>query len=432
MRGSLGASGFYGWHIVGFSALMVATTAPGQTAAVSVFIDPMLADLGISRSAISTAYLVGTLTGAVAMPFVGRALDRFGVRRVMAVIGAVFALALCALSAVSSIVGLTAGFVAIRMAGQGALGLAATTAVALWFDRRRGTAMGLVNAVGVSLISLAPVLLESLIAQTGWRRAWLIEGLVVAALVLPVALLGMRDRPADLGQRPDGRITDAASPPRPAWGLTRAVALRTPFFWTVTGGIAATGMLSTAINFHQIDLLTAHGLSTVEAAANFVPQTVANLVSTLGVGMLADRLRSRVLVALAMAFLGGALLLGTSVTPGLSAVALGVLLGAANGSIRAIEAATFPRHFGTTHIGAIRGVVTGVSVGSTAFGPVLFAVVYEATASYTPALLGALPLPLLVIVAAVFVRPPEVPAPGGRADAAGVGPAADTVALADG
>jgi MFS family permease len=183
---------------------MVAMTAPGQTAAVSVFIDPMIDDLGVSRSAISTAYLVGTLSGAVAMPLVGRLLDRFGVRRVMVVIGLVFAAALCALSAVGSIVGLTAGFVVIRMAGQGALGLTATTAVALWFTRRRGTAMGLVSAIGASAISLAPVLLETLVSDWGWRRTWLAEGIAVAVIVLPVAWFAMRDRPADLSQHPEG------------------------------------------------------------------------------------------------------------------------------------------------------------------------------------------------------------------------------------
>jgi hypothetical protein len=48
-------------------------TAPGQTAAVSGLIEPMLGGLGSSRTALSTAYLVGTLTGAAAMPLVRRA-----------------------------------------------------------------------------------------------------------------------------------------------------------------------------------------------------------------------------------------------------------------------------------------------------------------------------------------------------------------------
>lgn len=80
--------GFYGWRIVGYAALAFAATGPGQTAGVSLFVDPLIRDLGISRSAVSTAYLIGTLAGALALPWVGRALDRYGVRRTMAVIGA--------------------------------------------------------------------------------------------------------------------------------------------------------------------------------------------------------------------------------------------------------------------------------------------------------------------------------------------------------
>ncbi|SNR80257.1 Major Facilitator Superfamily protein [Haloechinothrix alba] len=408
-RGPRSPSGFYGWHIVGYATLMVAASAPGQTAAVSVFIDPMIAELGISRSTVSAAYLVGTLSGAFAMPFVGRMLDRFGVRRVMTVIGLVFSAALCALAGVSSVVGLTGGFVAIRMAGQGALGLAATTAVALWFDKRRGTALGVVSAIGASAIALAPVLLEGVvIAQWGWRSAWLAQGVTIALVVLPVAWFGMRDRPADLGQRPDGAPDDGSSGERHAWGLTRAAALRTPFFWVVTAAIATVSLLVTAINFHQISLLGEQGLSATEAAANFIPQTVTNLLATFAAGYLADRVHNRILLVACMACLLGGLVLATVVSPGVLAVLLGLLIGAAGGSVRALEAATLTRYFGTAHIGAIRGTVSAVMVGSTAFGPLAFAGVFELAGSYVPALLVASAMPVTVAIAAIVIRPPHV------------------------
>lgn len=401
------ASGFYGWHIVGWSALLVAATAPGQTAAVSVFIDPMIAELGISRSAVSTAYLVGTLAGAAAMPFVGRALDRFGGRRVMVVIAVVFAVALAALSTVDSIIGLTSGFVVIRMAGQGALNLAATTVVALWFHRRRGTAIGIVSAIGASAICLAPVLLERLIAHWGWRTTWLAEGIAIAVIVIPIAWFAIRDRPADLGQQPDGAShDDAAAAAAAGWGVTRAVALRTPFFWVLTTMVASIWMLVTGINFHQISLLTARGLSTAEAAGNFIPQTVASLIATFAAGNLTDRLPAKHLIVASMATLIGALALGAVVRSGTIAIVFGTLIGAAGGAVRGFEAATFARYFGTRHIGAIRGVVTSLSVGASAFGPLLFATLHDATGSYSPALLGAILLPALVIGAALITRPP--------------------------
>ncbi|GAB2929959.1 MFS transporter [Rhodococcus aerolatus] len=381
-------------------------TAPGQTAAVSVFLDPMIRDLGVSRSAVATAYLVGTLAGAAAMPFVGRALDRWGARRTMAVVGAGFGAVLLGLSAVTGVLGLTAGFVGIRMAGQGALGLVASTVAALWFTRRRGTAIGIVTATGSAGISLAPVVLERVVAGLGWRETWAVEGLLVWAVVLPVALLGLRDRPADLGQHPDGVVATAADTARDAAGATRAQALRTPFFWVVVSGVAVSGTLSTAVAFHQVALLGERGLSPTEAAANFLPQTVAGLAATLGVGVLVDRFSPRWLTSASMLTLAAGLLWGTVVSPGVSALGYGAAIGAAGGAIRSLEAASFPRVFGTAHIGSIRGVVTAVSVGSTAFGPVLFALVRERTGAFTEALLWTSPLPLAVALVAVAVRPP--------------------------
>ena len=398
---------FYGWHIVAYAAIALAATAPGQTAAVSAFIDPMIRDLGVSRGQISTAYLVGTLTGAGAMPFVGRAIDRFGTRRSMLVIGTLFGAVLLSLSLVHGLTGLTLGFVGIRLLGQGALGLTATTAAARWFVRRRGSALGIVSAAGAAGISAAPLLLERLISAHGWRTAWIVEGLLIWAVVIPLAIFAMKDDPAHLGQRPDGVPVEEHDAHRAERGATRREAFRTPFFWVLTAGVAVSGLLSTAVAFHQISLLGERGLSTAEAAANFMPQTIAGLVATLATGHLVDRISSRWLTAASMLMLAGALVWAVVVDPGWSAIGFGVALGASGSSIRALESASVPKYFGTKHLGSIRGFVASISVGSTAFGPLLFATGFEATGSYTTVLLGSVALPLAVVVAAVVVKPPR-------------------------
>lgn len=398
--------GFYGWRMVVFASIALALTGPGQTFGVSVFVDPMIQDLGISRTQISTAYLMGTLIGALALPWIGQSIDRFGVRRTMAVIGLLFSIMLMSMSLVSNFVGLTAGFIGIRMMGQGALSLVATTAVALWFTRKRGLAMGIVSAAGGVGMTLVPLAGERLIFGMGWRTAWLIEGLVVLVVVVPLALLAIRNRPSDIGQHVDG---DPAPPEGGAevWGVTRAEALRTGFFWLVTAAVATVSLLTTAVVFHQIDLLGSRGLTPTEAASNFIPQTVATLIATLGIGALADRISPRAVLAASMAMMAIGLVLGVIAAPGLLAISFGMLIGASGGAIRVVEATELPRYFGTLHIGAIRGVVTSVGIAGAALGPLLFSLFHDVTGDYSAVLLSSLVLPLAVIVGAFLVRLPR-------------------------
>ncbi len=406
-RAALAPSGFYGWYIVVYSTIALAATGPGQTVGVSLFVDPLIDELGLTRSSVSTAYLIGTLGGAVALPWIGRALDRFGVRRTMVVVGTGFGAVLLGLSFATSLPGLTIGFVGLRMAGQGALGLTASTAVALWFQRRRGTAAGIVSALGAVGISSTPIILEPLIADLGWRNVWRIEAVAVWLIVIPLGLV-MRDHPADLGQHPDGPSRTGRLPvaPHRVEGATRAEAVRHPYFWLICTAVAVTGLLTTAVAFHQISLLTARGLTTVEAAANFIPQTIAGLLSTLAAGYLMDRVAGRWMIIASMLVLGAGLWWGTVVTPGLSAFGFGAMLGAAGSMIRTVEIAALPRYFGTLHIGSIRGLVASISVAGTACGPVLFAVVFERAGSYAPVLLACSAAPVLIALWALIAREP--------------------------
>jgi len=378
-------------------------TAPGQTAGLSVFTDPLISELDISRTGISASYFFGTIIGASAQPFVGRALDRFGARLVTAVIGAVFAAVLLALSFVADIAGLTAGFVGVRMLGQGALSLAATTAVARAITQHRGLALGVTSAIGSAGISLAPVALERLISAVGIQAAWRWEALIVAAVVIPVALLlpGRSRRMFPLADPSTAQILIQ----RESWGLGEAA--RTGMFWVIAISLAVSGMLSTGLAFHQIAILGERGLTPFEAAANFLPQTVTGIAATLLVGVFIDRVSPKVFVIFSMLTLAGSLLLLPVVAADWTAVLYGLILGAAGGSLRGMEAAAYVRYYGTAHIGSIRGVATAIGLASTALGPIALSVGVDISGSFTSPAVAFSILPLVVAVVTVFVRPPH-------------------------
>ena len=392
---------FPGWRILGLAILTAALTGPGQTIGVSVFVDHFIADLELSRSGVSTAYLFGTLTAAFALPIVGRQIDARGVRKGMTTIGVGFAVALALMSGVNGFVTLAAGFVLIRLFGQGALSLVSTVAVTLWFRSRRGFVLGLLATGTGMLMSLVPFGSNAVIDAVGWRTAWLVLAGVILCTVVPIGWFGMIDRPSDLGLEPDGAAIDMTIETKAPTSSTRREAVRTPRFWVLVAATATVGMLSTALNFHQISLLGDAGLTPGQAAAMFLPQFVGTALSGVAFGWLSDRLTGRTLIPLSMATLTTTLLLASSLTGGALVVLYALLLGASGGASRSIGSTLMPRWFGTDHIGSITGLSTLVGVASTAVGPVAYSLARDVTGNYTTASLVFVAVPVTVALVAI-------------------------------
>ncbi len=384
-------------------------TAPGQTIGVSVFIDPIIGELGLSRSEVSSAYLIGTLLGALALPAVGRGVDRIGARWAMTIVGLAFGGGLVAMAGVQGFITLAAGFTLIRWLGQGSLSLVSIVAITHWFDRRRGLVFGVAMTVISALMSLAPVLLNLAIEAYSWRTAWLLAAAAVWVVVVPIGWFGIVDRPADVGQQPDGDAAPdpGAPPPAAAAAHTRRQALGAGRFWVLSATVATTSLLITALNFHQISILGEAGLSATAAAAMFLPQVAGAIVAGLVVGALSDRVATRYLLAAAMTLMAAALLLVQIIEPGWQVVVYAVTLGAAGGAQRPLAATVLPRWFGLAHIGSIQGVSTLVGVGASAVGPVALSLARTWLGGYTAAAVTFVAIPALIGAAGLTVTEPR-------------------------
>lgn len=402
--------------MLALAVLSLTLTGPGQTIGVAVFTDHFVDDLGLSRSEVSTAYLIGTLVGAAVLPWVGRAIDRRGVRLAQMVIAVAFATALFGMSLVDGFVALAIGFTGIRFLGQGALTLVATVTVSVRFVRNRGTALGIFNTATGALMALVPVVVAVIIDAVGWRTAWRVLAVVVLLIVTPIAAFGYRNLPrgsaattpadsaagtSSTAGGSDDLASDGLAPDHLAF--ERGEAVRTPQFWmlAVTNGTA--GMLVTGLNFHQIDLLGRAGLSATAAAALFIPQMVGSTAAGLIVGTAADRLGTRYIPALSMGLLTAAHLLAALVGPGALVLAYSVVLGATGAALRTGTSTMVPDWYGVKNLGAIQGSLNLFTVGGSALGPVALAVVEGRFGSYPPAVLT---LSLFSVAAAVFALQP--------------------------
>lgn len=352
--------------------LGVFMTTPGQTVGVSVFIDHIGADLSLPRSQVLLLYSIGTLLGILPAPYVGRLIDRFGPRNaigfvVVAVGGA------CAL--VASAHGpwsLGLAFTLLRGTAIGGLSLVSAHMINLWFDRYRGRANA-ISMTGLAVGGLVvPGVAEQLTLAYGWRDAYLVLGTTVVVVMLPLGLLLFRNRPQTYGLLPDfGKATSKVA--LEVQGFSLIEARRTLIFWYLLAiGILANAV-GTALLLDHVRALETAGLARTAAIALLGVVTVSQVVCVLGGGVLADRYGTRrvgMLGLVVLAFTVACVMMAPDLFGG---AAYAAALGASLGVLHVVQGAGLAEHFGTRHLGNLRGVASMVGIFGAAAGPLPFA-----------------------------------------------------------
>ena len=398
---------YYGWVILFVGAVGAILSSPGQTYSVSVFIDHFIAELGISRSLVSTLYSVGTLTASFALPFVGRQIDRWGSRLMIVPISLLLGIACVYMGFVRNWLMLGIGFLVLRMLGQGSLSLASRYAINQWWVRRRGSVMGIAG-VATALLGYGgfPVLINWLIPRFGWRISYGLLGVGVVGLMVPLALLFVRDRPEAYGLLPDG-ATSLADQRDKNKGFaevhwTLAEAIRTPAFWLVSTGLASMSMLGTGLTFHIFSIFEDNGLSDTMAASVFLPTAAVAAVMQFAGGLLIDRVPVRFLLAISLFLQALALVMAPFLTTPELAYGYGVVMGTLSGLQLIIGSVVWAKYFGRQHLGVITGVVSTILVASSALGPMPFGIARDLMGSYTTILVAFAILPFGLGVANLF------------------------------
>jgi len=393
---------YYGWIVLAISTLGMAATLPGQTAGVSLFIDAFIEDLGLSRSAVSWFYTAATVLGSLALPLVGRLLDRFGPRRMAVGIIACFAASCVGMSWVSGWIGVFVGFVCLRGFGQGALGLINNHSVNLWFERRRGLAVGILGLGMAGATALFPPLIDEGIQAYGWQTTYLIMGGLLAVTMLPLGALLYRDAPERYGLSADEPTspTDSASvDDATVRGVEPDTAYRTWTFWLFTVAGVCTAGFGTGLLFHHFSILEEVGVGRDLAAQFFIPLGVVTAVFNVGTGWLVDRYPPRFLLGLQLTLFGAMMGLLPAVNTTVEVWAYGSVFGVAQGMQQALLGSAYAYYFGRLHHGTIRGLANTVFIGGTAIGPAVLALGPDFMSGFAPILWIITPIPLLLALA---------------------------------
>lgn len=416
---------YYGWVVLGAacSAMFVRNAAASLT--IAVFVYPLASELGWSRTLISGAAAVGGLAATFTSPLVGWLIDRYGARSVLTVsilILGVVTLLLYWADAGITLLGATIPWVLYIGYGTGRVifsspvQIGASVVVSRWFIRLRGRTSGILNMSHSVGMVLFPLIASVVIAQSGWRDAWLVLGtLVFAAALLPVALL-IAQRPEDVGLHPDGDEREigaqaagagGAEEEEPDWTLKQAV--RTPALWLVAIGTGLMFLMQAGTNTHSAAFFQDQGLGAVAAGVGISFNAIFLGVGSIVWGRIVERAPARYALAAVALTMAAASYLFTFTDTEIEALGYSALFGFGLGGMLTVPPVAYADYYGRRALGAIRGVTEPFTTFGQAVGVLIPGIVFDylSGGSYTAVFAGFAALGVATAVVVAFAREPR-------------------------
>jgi MFS family permease len=378
-----------------FGFLLMLLSSFGQTFFIALFGGALRASYGLSDGGLGTAYAVATTASALTLGWIGRWIDRIGVRRYTLMAALLLALACTAMAVGNHLVVLVGAFYMLRLSGQGLMVHTAQTATARTFGTGRGKALGF-TGLGMALGEAAlPGLAIASIAGLGWRSVWLIgAGAVILGTLLALACW----------REPEGQTTVAA-PVAATDAVSSGPLWRDPRMLMALPAVLASPFISTGFFFHQARLAEEKGWSLEWIAAWFVGYAVARAVSMVAMGPVIDRVGALRLLPLQLVPLALAMLaLVTSASPW--AVPFYLLpMGLSAGIASTLITAMWVELYGPERLAEIRSLTTALSVLATGLSPTIMGWLIDAHVALTSQAVGCLVYTVAAgLIAALMAR----------------------------
>lgn len=418
---------YYGWIILGAagSAMFVRNAAASLT--IAVFVYPLSEELGWSRTLISGAAAAGGLAATFMSPMVGRLIDRYGARSVLTA----SILLLCITTVLLrwsditlTVMGATIpwvfyiGYATGRVIFSSPVQIGAAVVVSRWFIRLRGRTNGILNMSHSVGMVLFPLIASIVIAQSGWRDAWFVLGvLVFVAALLPVAIL-ISERPEDLGLRPDGDAENTAdlneddtpqSEDIEESDWTVEEAKRTPTLWLLA---LATGMLflmQAGTNTHSAAFFQDQGLGAVIAGFGISFNAIFLGVGSVAWGMIVEKVPVRFVMAAVALVMATASFLFTTTNTAAEALVYSALFGFGLGGMLTVPPVAYADYYGRRSLGTIRGITEPFTTFGQAVGVLIPGIVFDyiSAESYTPFFFAAGSVGILTALISLFATQPD-------------------------
>ena len=386
----------YSWQRL-FVALVIGLVANAGMWAVVVIMPAVEAEFALTRAEASMPYTLSMLGYGLGNFVIGRWVDRVGIAT--ALMGASFgiAISLFAATLASDVVVLAAvHFILGLFAAVGFAPLMSD--ISHWFVKWRGTAMALVASANYLSGAVWPTALAGVLAQDGWRAAYLTLAVITVVVVFPLAML-LRRRVPEVAV---GVTLEAALMQRNG-GLSPA---RLQIYLGCAGIACCVAMSMPQV--HIVSYCVGLGYGPVAGAEMLSLMLFGGVLSRIAFGLLSDRLGGvrTLLFGSALQCLGLAFFLPYDGLVSLYMVSL--IFGLSQGGIVPSYALIVREYMPAKEAGARVGFVLMMTIWGMALGGWMSGWIYDVSGSYEMAFLNGIAWNLINIglVLALFFRKP--------------------------
>lgn len=383
------------WAVV-MAAMMGMAISTSYIYSIGIMIEPLEAEYGWSRAEISSGPTIAAFFAVTLSPFVGRAIDRLGPRRIGLFGSIAFCAALALLSAATPNIWSWWGlWVILALAAPFVKATVWTAAVSSLFNKSRGMALAIVlcgTGIGSSLVPLSTVYLTD---SYSWRVGYIGLGGLCALSTIPLLFLFFT---SDTDRRRVRGLASApgeAPKPKALTGVPMREALLSPTFVKLALAAFLTTVISMGTAANLVPILSEGGLPRDTAAWIAAASGICAIAGRLAGGVLLDRIDGNLVAGgcLTLSVLSYLLLV---MFPGSAMIALAavILLGVSLGVEFDAVAYLVGRHFGLLNFGVLFGTIAGLLALAGGTAPLITNFVYDQTQSYAPVLWSFVPASL--------------------------------------
>lgn len=376
-----------GWKIVLAASIGIGLgLSPVPFYTIGMFAPELAAEFGWGFGDIMMGITIMTLSVFISGPFVGSLADRYGVRKVILVSIILFSVAFSTFAfGNGSLLMFYFSWGLIAAVGAGTLPITYTRAVNLWFEDKKGLALGL-SLMGTGLFgALIKPITAWLIAEFGWRLAYVAIAALPLLIALPIALLFFYEHP-----KSKSNLKNNSSPETTPiqTGMTLKAVLKDRRFWTICIGIIPISFALGGPIPNMENLLMNKGFNKIDVASMVPLIGISVILGRLVGGWLIDHFWAPgvAFVLLSLPAIACWVLASAEITPVVAMMSI-FLIGFASGVEYDLIAFLIARYFGMKAYSAIYGFIYAAFVLGAGFAPMIFGKVYDKFNSYDSALI---------------------------------------------